>query len=200
MKRALLAAAVACLALPIAAQAKGPSEATVSGPGLDKALSFRGMGEPGSGGSLGTLAEGSGFFPALFGQTPDPMLAARPKGDLGPRYTITYRVPGPSGSESTIRQDLYPYARGGPVTYTAPGQSFFDGQRTRGGWFRGSPALKTVLVDAGLPRTPRSSSDGGSRLPDPTPATLALAAAVALALVAVSAAIVRRRPRAEPAR
>ena len=201
MKRALLVLALACLplVLPVVAEAKGPSEATVSGPGLDEALSFRGAGEPGTGSSLATLAEASGFFPAMFGQTPDPMLGARPKGDLGPRYTVTYRVPGPSGSESTIRQHLYPYARGGPVTYTPPGQSFFDGQRTSGGWFQGSPALKTVLVEAGLPRTSPSSSDSGWGLPHPSTGTFAVAAAFALLLVAVSAAVVRRRLRAEPA-
>ena len=201
MKKALAFATLALttLVLVTTAAAKGPSEATVEGAGLDAPLSFRGMGEPGSRSRLARLAEASGFFPALFRRTPDPMLAKRPTAELGPRYTITYRLPGLGGSESVVRQDAYPYAAGGPVTYTRPGQRFFDGQRTRGGWFVASSDLETVLVEAGLPPTPPSpASDGWSPL-DPSPLTVALAAA-ALAVAGASAAVVRRRLRPAPAR
>ena len=50
----------------------------------------------------------------------------------GPRYTITYTMPGPRTSE--LRQDVYPYAKPNPVTDTAPGQRYFGSQRTVGGW------------------------------------------------------------------
>ena len=43
--------------------------------------------------TMGTLTEQTGIFPAVFGQTPDPMQKERPKGDLGPKYTITWTVP-----------------------------------------------------------------------------------------------------------
>lgn len=141
-----------------AALAKGPSAASVTGPGLGKALSVKGT--EGSG-ALGALTQWAGFFPAAFGQTPDPMLHSRPTGKLGSRFTIRYLVPGPNGERFRITQDLYPYAKGGALTYTRPGQRIFD-MRTRGGWYRGGQELKQVLVRAGLPRTAARSS--GSNL------------------------------------
>jgi hypothetical protein len=63
---------------------------------------------------------------------------------------VTYTVPGPYG-DSTLRQDLYPYAVKGPASYMTPGQKFWDTQSTPGGWYRGTPDLKRVLVKAGLP-------------------------------------------------
>ena len=60
-----------------------------------------------------------------------------------------------------IRQDVYPYANGGAVTYMKPGQSIFD-MTTHGGWYR-DPALKRTLVSSGLPaKAPSASSDGTS--------------------------------------
>src|SRR5262249_26850306 len=127
----LLAAAV----LAPAALAKGPSAATITGPGLDHALSVKGTEMSGR---LGDLTTYSGFFPAAFGQEPSPMLDRRPA-NLGPRYTIRYVVPG--GAIFHLTQDLYPYARGGAVTYMKPGQKIF-GMSARGGWFRGGVDLK----------------------------------------------------------
>jgi hypothetical protein len=53
MNRFVLAALAVALVLPAAAAAKGPSSASVTGPGLDKALVIRGNGES-SGTPLGT--------------------------------------------------------------------------------------------------------------------------------------------------
>ena len=89
-----LAAAAAALALAGAAAAKGPSEATITGPGGQGPYNFTGSGEH-TGTPLGYLTDQAGFFQAMFGQEPDPMLAERPSGELGPKYTITYTVPGP---------------------------------------------------------------------------------------------------------
>src|SRR5687767_1747900 len=108
MKRLLLVLAVTVLALPAAAIAKGPDEATITGPGLDKAITIKGLEEPGS--PLMAFADAAGFFPAAFDQQPSPMLPGRPKGDLGPKYRIDYNVPGPDGENFAITQDLYPYA------------------------------------------------------------------------------------------
>jgi hypothetical protein len=201
MKRAfLIATVVAALTAAVAAQAKGPIAGTIDGPGLGGGMTFGGSGgEPGSGAAasppVGMLAAGGGFFPATFGQTPDPMLADRPNGNLGPRYQITYRVPGPGGREDVIRQDLYPYAPKGPVTYTPRNQEFFGTQRTRGGWYQAAPSLKEMLVARGLPATaPSTSSDGGggSGLIELWPG---LAIAFVLGLVGLAAVVVRRRPR-----
>ena len=174
MKRLLLTAAVA-LALPAAALAKGPSEAVVTGPGLDdNGLAIAGLGDDSD------LTGLSGFFPATFGQSPDPMLASPPKGTLGPKYTIRYTVPGPSGSDATIRQDVYPYAEPSPVTYTRPGQPFFDTEKTRGGWYVSTPGLRDVLVRAGLPaESPVTTGGGADRAVWPwVVLTLALVAAL----------------------
>ena len=192
---ALLTTGLTALVLAGTAGAKGPVAATIDGPGAGGGISLGGNGEPGSGAPLGNLSDQAGLFAAAFGQTPDPMLADRPKGKLGPRYTINYRLPGPNGEESTIRQDAYPYARGGPVTYTAPGQRFFGTRSTVGGWYRASPELKTRLVRAGLPESAPSgggSGGDGTSFVDFWPA---IGVALILGLTAALSVLVRRRPR-----
>jgi hypothetical protein len=149
MKRLLLVLAVAALALPTAAVAKGPDEATITGPGLDKAITITGLEEPGS--PIMAFAEAAGFFPAVFGQQPNPMLPGRPKGDLGPKYRIDYNVPGGESGSFSISQDLYPYAQPAAVTYTKDGQEIFE-MTTTGGWWSDA-ALKDHLVALGLPKT-----------------------------------------------
>ena len=190
----LAVAAAVVLGAPATAAAKGATKATVTGPGVDSAITIGGNGEPGSGSTLGTLAESAGFFPAVFRQSPDPMLPAGPKGSLGPKYVISYVMPGPNGSSSTIRQHVYPYAQPTPVTYTPSGQRIWNHQTTRGGWYAASPALKTVLVAAGLPKAaPTSESTEGFALSTPLVATLAVAATLAL-LAAGTMLALRRRP------
>ena len=100
MKRLLVLAALAALVLPTAALAKGPDEAKITGPGLAKAITVSGPEEDGS--PMMAFADAAGFFPAAFGQQPNPMLPSRPKGDLGPRYTIEYNVPGGDGESHRV--------------------------------------------------------------------------------------------------
>jgi hypothetical protein len=172
----LLAFGLGALALASAAKAKGPSEATITGPGLGGAITLKGSGEA-TGSALYDLTNGAGFFPAAFGQSPDPMLPARPKGPLGAKYSIRWTVPTGSGADQ-IRQDIYPYAKPYPVTYMPAGQEIFD-QQTRGGWYLAPVGTRTTLVRLGLPaRAPRStpSSAGFPALP------VALAAAALLAI------------------
>jgi hypothetical protein len=196
MRVTLLAAAsaVAALVLAVPTLAKGPSAAKIDGPGLKGGgIHLKGgSGDPSSGTPLGDLTEFGGYFPATFGQEPDPMLAKRPQGSLGPKYMVEYEVPGPGGDTSTIHQDLYPYAKAGPVTYTPPGQSFFGDQKTHGGWFLAPSDLKTTLVAAGLPRS-APSGDSGSGWALSWGATTVLAAL--LVLLALMVAVLRRRPR-----
>jgi hypothetical protein len=182
MRRALVAAVlIGALGVAGTAQGKGPSQAAVNGPGLKHTLTLRGDAESGTG-ALFVLTQQAGFFPALFKQSPDPMLARRPSGDLGPKYVVTYTVPGPAGADR-IRQDLYPYAPGGPISYTRPGQAFFGSEQTLGGWYRGSVVLKSALVKAGLPAK-RPASGGGFALADATPAVLAIGGALLLGALA----------------
>jgi hypothetical protein len=197
MKMRLFVAAVAALVLAAPALAKGPDEATITGPGLKGGgihLSSGG-GDPSSGTPLGNLVEQGGWFQVTFGQEPDYRLPKRPAGDLGPKYEVKYRVPGPGGDTSTINQDLYPYATPSPVTYTKPGQSFFDDQKTRGGWYAASPDLTETLFQIGFPRNAPSAGSGDSWLPS-FGTTLLISVAVALALAAVAFAAIRRRPSA----
>ena len=169
MKRVLLVALLA-LALPAAAAAKGASQATIEGPGLSEPI---------------VLKSDSGG---------DPMLRERPKGRLGPRYRVTFVMPGPNGASSKIRQDLYPYAKPYLLSYTKPGQRFWDGQRTRGGWFQAAYDLKPTLVSAGLPATPPSSGGDGDGWLRWVAIAITIAAGLAL-LAALSLVVQRRRPR-----
>jgi hypothetical protein len=143
------------LGLPAIASAKGPSSAAISGPGLERSLAIRGDREMADN-RLGTLTMASGFFAQMFGQTPDPTLAARPDGILGPRYTAVYVVPGPNDIRSRVVQSIYPYAKPVALTFLKPGQTFWHGRKAHGGWFRATPALKRMLVRAGLPSSPPS--------------------------------------------
>jgi hypothetical protein len=149
MKRlSVLFIAALALLLPVGAAAKGPSAATISGPGLAAPLAITGLGEGDASTDLGRLVTDGGFFAQTFGSSPSPLLRAQPE-DLGPRYDVTYTVPGPV--DATLEQELYPYAAGRPVTYMRPGQAFWGDQRTVGGWYRGTPQLKAMLIHAGLP-------------------------------------------------
>jgi hypothetical protein len=187
MRRLIFLLAVAALAMPSLALGKGPSAATIEGPGGGSGITF--SGDEGSG-PLGNLTQQSGWFAAVFEQEPNPMLAARPKADLGPKYTVTYTVPGPNNDTFTIAQDVYPYASSGPVTYLAPGQPVFDMQ-TRGGWFQAGSGLKETLVAAGLPETAPGGSSDETSFPTTTVSLLAFA----LLLVGATAVLLRRRAR-----
>ena len=192
--RLAILSAAALLAFAAAAQAKGPSQVTLEGPGLERAVTLGGGASPDL--RFQDLVEQAGFFGATFHQTSDPTLETRPRGVLGPRYTLTYVVPGPAGRADEIRQDVYPHAAGGPVTYMRPGQPIFD-RATHGGWFRADPALKMTLAQIlpeAQPTQSRSAwrSWGGA-------GRWALLVGLASALVALAAGAVlltRRQPRA----
>lgn len=181
------------LAAAPSASAKGPSHAEISGPGLAHPIVFKGYGEPGADSAFGRLVDGLGFFPAAFGQQPSPMLSARPRGDLGLRYAVRYRVP-TGGRPVTITQSLYPYAPGGALVYTRPGQPIF-GTVVPGGWFRALPAVQPLLVHRGLPAA--APNAGGRSAARVVAAIGAALAAVALAAFGLSR--LRRRPEPRPA-
>jgi hypothetical protein len=184
-------AAAAALAVPAVAEAKGPSEATITGPGISVVtpLTITGNGEGGNSTDLGLLVDQTGFFPQAFGQSPNPLLRSRPAGSLGARYSVTYTVPGPSTDK--LRQDLYPYAAEGPVSYMQPGQKLWD-QTTGGGWYRGPAELRKMLVRAGLPKTAPATTR--SRAASQTKKiSIALGAGAGIVLVAGAALLLRRK-------
>jgi hypothetical protein len=186
----LLAAALTALLLfPAAATAKGPSAATISGPGLAHALTIEGFGEGGDSSPLGILVSEAGFFPQAFEQTPVSTTRSQPTDALGPSYLVVYKVPGPDG-DSTLRQALYPYAVHGPASYMKPGQKIWGTQSVPGGWYRGSEALKRMLVTAGLPATaPRRRASSGQA----HTRTVAVGAGAGVALAAGALLLYRRR-------
>ena len=164
MKRTLIVLALLALGLAAPAAAKGPDKATVTGPGLEKPLVFRSNGDPEPSTRFGTLVEAVGLIPAVFEQTPNPMLARKPAGALGPRYRVVYRVPGPNDERDEIVQDVYPYATDGPVSYLEPGQRIFGGDhRTHGGWFAASATLRDDLIALGFPKRGPEAADSSAR-------------------------------------
>ena len=193
MRKLLLLGTLGMLAAVVAtasASAKGPTAASMSGPGLGHALRIAGFGEGGTGTPLGALVQFGGFFSQAFGQTPDPTTRTRPAGDLGPSYRVVYRMPGPDGGGSTITQDVYPYAKPA-VTHMRAGQRFWGGMHTHGGWYVSEGGLKSALVKAGLPKAPPAS---GTSFPSAwTVAGTAAAAVLMLALVLRRRGITRPR-------
>jgi hypothetical protein len=215
---AMLVLALLLAAVPTAAQAKGASAATISGDGPGGLpggpIDLAGDGEPGSGTELANLAEAAGVFALLWedGQSGALDAAPAPTGERGPRYTITWTFPNGAGGEDKVRQAVWPYAAGGPITYLRPGQPVLDGT-TRGGWFRAADNLRQTLVTLGLPdrpplaapaqptpapgASPTPAADASATpAPDPAPALwprIALGAGLVLAVAAGGALVLRRR-------
>jgi hypothetical protein len=196
--RTKLAAAIAALALAAVAapaHAKGPSDGTIEGEGLSTPIEInQGEGTPGG----DRLIEDLGFFQATFGQSPDPMERIAPAGDLGPKLTIRWNVPGPDGDVSVIVQDLYPYAEDGPVVYTEPDQVFFVVEHTEGGWFRAPDRLLTTLQSMGLPSAEALRSPSAPDRDTPW-ATIGASLGLMLVLSTGAALLSRRREKVAPA-
>jgi hypothetical protein len=183
-----VATLTALLLFPAAAAAKGPSAATISGPGLSHAITIEGFGEGDSTSPLGILVTETGFFAQAFQQTPSSTTRSRPADRLGPRYDVKYTVPGGSDGDSTLRQVLYPYAVNGPASYMAPEQKLWGTQSVPGGWYRGTATLKAMLVKEGLPATapaPANRTASGR--------TVAVAAGAGVAFAAGALLLLYRR-------
>jgi hypothetical protein len=142
------------------ALAKGASQAQITGPGLSHPILVGGNGEPGTDSNLGNLALQGGMFDGLYGPNevaggPKVLVKAPEKWSLGSAYEVTYTLPWTDVSgattNETFRQDIYPYAVGGPVIYTAPGQKVTGGSTTAG-WMRGGAGLSATLTKLGIPR------------------------------------------------
>lgn len=132
---------IVVLALPATALGKGPSRASIAGPGL---TTIRISGAEGSATPFWSLVRAAGWFEAVWGPSHLPKTPSQ--GDLGPRYTITWTVP----SSSKLHQDVYPYAKPYPVTYMPSGQKIW-GTPVRGGWFVGGVKLSKALARVGVP-------------------------------------------------
>jgi len=193
---------IAAISLATPALAKGPSQASITGPGLAHAIVVSGGGEPGQQGTLAVLAGQTGLFTALFGpavslpvQMPAPLRTPPPKASLGPRYTVIYTVPGvtpqPGEQFGRIHQDLYPGAAGGPIIYTPPGQDGFGQPLQVTGWLRASPQLTRTLAQLGVPSRSGTRSAPQTRPPAAArPVAAHQAGSPALAWLIASAAAI----------
>jgi hypothetical protein len=126
--------------------------------------------------------------------------------DLGVRYLVTYRFD-PGYPNDVIRQNLYPYAEGGPVTYTPPRQKLTGLFGERGlmpvipGWDQsGSVGFLRYLMNHGLPErsptapvTTRDAAPGTAPEADTRPWAAVVVVLVGLAAVSWATAAVRRR-------
>ena len=176
---AMLVLALLLAAVPTAAQAKGASAATISGGGPGGLpggpIDIKGDGEPGSGTDLSNLAEAAGVFALLWedGQPGALTSAPLPPAQRGARYTITWTFPNGDGGEDQVRQSVWPYAAGGPLTFMATGQKVLDGT-TKGGWYRAGDNLRQLLITLGLPNraplaTPTPAPPAASPARPPSP-------------------------------
>jgi hypothetical protein len=156
---ALLGTAVALV--PVPASAKGPTEVEITGPGLEEPIRLDGAGD--SRNPAGALKDLTGVFLPLtssatsFAPTP-------PQDDLGPRYVATFST---DFDDTRVRQELYPFADGGPVVHMASGQPF-HGQTTprSGGWRRVDAGLEDLLISVGVPAPGRGEQWSTYRVRD----------------------------------
>jgi hypothetical protein len=177
------------IAGPASAKVESITEANVTGPGLEGGLRIEapdteGLWESGID-VAGGLDDARVDSVEELGLTP---------ADLGPSYRVTYRF---DGDDDLIRQDLYPYAKGGPVTYTPPGQELTP--RPGGpaglkmpmlaGWYQSSLGFFNYLVDHGLPeRNPVAPVATREPAPDTAPgARTAPWAGIVVVLVGLAA-------------
>jgi hypothetical protein len=205
----MLVLALLLAVVPTAAQAKGASGATISGGGPGGLpggpINLKGDGEPGSGTNLANLAQAAGVWALLFEDGPGGELASAPAtANRGPRYTITWIFPNGAGTEDKVRQSVWPYAAGGPLTFMASGQPVLDAT-TKGGWFQAADNLRQSLIALGLPsREPLTApatatatapaTPAAPAAPDPAPAVWPrVAVGLALLLAVAGGALVLRR-------
>jgi hypothetical protein len=208
----MLVLALLLAVVPTAAQAKGASGATISGGGPGGLpggpINLKGDGEPGSGTNLANLAQAAGVWALLFEDGPGGELASAPAtANRGPRYTITWIFPNGAGTEDKVRQSVWPYAAGGPLTFMASGQPVLDAT-TKGGWYQAADNLRQSLIALGLPSrepltapatatapaTPAPATPAAPAAPDPAPAVWPrVAVGLALLLAVAGGALVLRR-------
>lgn len=169
--RALLIGGVGLLVLVAASPASAKvaiAEARITGPGLEEGgLSIAGQAAEGMWEAGIDVA--SGLDDARVGSIG---ALGLPRAELGPRYFVTYRFSDGTAAGAIAQQELYPYANGGPVTYTPRGQFVARGQpwggRITAGWLQSSPEFLRYLVEQGLPETaPQASVSPADRTRQP---------------------------------
>ena len=193
----VVSAAVVALAIP--ALGKGIASATITGPGL-----VRPIDDPSP--NMSKLPALTAIWEVTPGH-PEPvtLLGQAPTRQLGPAYTLTWRILTGPDKTTPIRQDVYPHAEGGPLVHTAPGQAIFGGA-TAGGWYRAHTGLRDMLTSLGVPPPASAAPAAKSALATPPAQTsppddsawpgVIIGATAAMALASVGGAVAFRRSRA----
>jgi hypothetical protein len=166
---------LAILSVAGTAWGKGIVGGTINGPNLPSGgITIGGRGPDGE--QLARLG--------LFEQTKDrpPTAIGVSLDQLGPRYTVEYRLAGFPGGGARVHQFLYPYSEDGYVwTYTPPGQRLGpDGPLIDAGWWVTSSSMLDVLERLGLPApatAPTTAAPVASANPDPAVSANAAGAA-----------------------
>jgi hypothetical protein len=132
---------------PSEAAVTGAVSLTVTGPGIPFAAPVEVSGAilPDEWARIET-----GLGAALPGGDPTPLSADPPAGSLGPHHTLWWQMMTGTGKTTSVRQDLYLHADGGPLVYTPVGQPLWGGV-TRGGWSPMRDDAVQALADACVP-------------------------------------------------
>jgi hypothetical protein len=203
-RAALVLAAVTVLVVVLAvpAAAKGPTGATITGPGIDDPIVIEGFGERGAGGNFSALVEAAGFWVLIGGVEalgPGEVLDGPPSGDLGPMYLVAWHL-----GDDTAEAEVYLEASGGPVVHVVPDNIVEFGISAPGGWFAASSSLPDLLARYGVPVQEDVKAAFLTTTVAPAPAadilgsgTVPIAAAAGLVAILVVTVLwaVGRRPR-----
>ena len=152
MRRALLALPVlfaVLLGATSPASAKGPTEAVITGPGIDEPIDLRADLHDAT---FWSVTEDLGYFAVVGpGFSPRPSLA-RPTGELGPRYELAWQVmTGPATSTLDVTLVLYPWAEGGGRIFVPAGQEPMMGGVTEATWYDLPTSVLPLLETVGFP-------------------------------------------------
>jgi hypothetical protein len=144
----------------------------IAGPGLSGPIEISGVltvgaygtGIPeGDAGVFSSFVVGAGLVPTGAGY-----FGEKPEGSLGPRYVMTTSVD--AEGVTSIHQDLYPYATGGPVFFNPPGQTGVYGDMLVSSWWYPPSSFLGLLTSHGLPVTaPRIPAPAARPAPAPQP-------------------------------
>lgn len=155
---AVVLAAITTLGLAVApAFAKGPTAATVEGPGIDGRHLVLPEGDYAE---LGRLTEVTGFWNAFSDQG----LAAEPPApetELGPRYTVRWQM-----GSSWLETFVYPFASTPAMRLPEAAAGAIG--RNRGGWTTGSPEVGSVFETYGAAASAAPSTTAQSEATDST--------------------------------
>ena len=179
------------------AQAKGPTEARITGSQLAAAIQV-------STADVSSLADATAASNLLY-RRPSGLrfTAAAPPGDLGPGYTVRFTM----GEQVLLQQRVHPYAAGGAAIFVPPGQhNVLLDLPLEAGWTRAPAEATDRLVALGLPRhaapvEPSPAAAAAPSAPRTTPTGIIAGVGAGTTLL-VGAGVwlgLRRRRRAVPA-